>query len=323
MMYPLKFNRHLVKKIWGGRTLEKVLGIKLPENENYGESWEISSHPNGMTFVANGVLKGKSLEALLNEYKEELVGQEIYEKYGNKFPLLFKFLDINDKLSVQVHPDNEYSSKNEGELGKGECWYILEASDDAKLILGTKFGVTKDFFEKKVKNNDFEGLFNEISVKSGDLINIKPGLIHASLEGSILIYETQQNSDITYRIYDFDRLEEGQNRTLHLDKAVEVIDFNATPDIIRAEKIKAIKIKNTEIKKLLKEDYFSLDKISIVDKYTDYTDKNFKVFSVLRGFGTLQCGNISYELKKSDMYLIPANLEVSIEGNLSILKVYI
>ena len=232
MLYPLKFEKVFIEKVWGGREFEKSLNMTLPKDKNIGESWEVSAHPNGMGIVANGNLKGKTLQEILNEYKEKLVGEKVYKEYGNRFPLLIKYLDVNDRLSIQVHPDDEVALKKHNELGKSESWFIMEASKDAKLIMGMKKGVTKEEFLEKTAKNDFTGLFEEISVKKGDLIDINPGMVHASLEGSVLFAEIQENSDITYRIYDFDRVENGKKRELHLKDAADVIDFDAKAVII-------------------------------------------------------------------------------------------
>ena len=232
MIYPLRFEKVFIKKIWGGRALETELGMTLPENEIIGESWEVSAHSNGMSIVENGKLKGKTLQEVYDTYKSELVGEKVYEEYGHLFPLLIKYLDINDRLSIQVHPEDEQAMKKHNELGKSESWYVIEASDDAKLILGMAEGITKDQFVTKAKANDFSDMFKVKSVKAGDLIDINPGTVHASLEGSILIAEIQENSDITYRIYDFDREENGIKRELHIDEAAETIDFSKDVDVV-------------------------------------------------------------------------------------------
>ena len=236
-MYPIRFKKCFIDKIWGGRAFETNFGILLPPKRKIGELWEISSHKNGMSIVENGIYKDITLEFLIEKYGTELLGRDIIKRFSGKFPLLIKYLDINDKLSVQVHPDDEYALKNEGEFGKNECWYIIEASKDAKLILGLKKNMTKESFLEKSKNKDFKNMFNEVKVKKGDFINITPGVVHASLEGKILLCEIQQNSDITYRIYDFDRLENGVLRSLQLDKAADVIRFGEIP-VITNEKMR-------------------------------------------------------------------------------------
>ncbi|QNM15284.1 type I phosphomannose isomerase catalytic subunit [Fusobacterium hominis] len=320
-MYPLKFKRHFVDKVWGGRAFNKILNMDVSEEKLIGESWEVSSHRNGMSIVENGDLKGKTLKELVEEYKDKLVGVGVYKKYGSKFPLLIKYLDINDRLSVQVHPNDEYALKYENEFGKSECWYIMEASSDAKLILGIKSGISKSEFVERTKVNNFDGVFNEIAVKKGDFINITPGLVHASLSGNILLCEIQQSSDTTYRIYDFNRKVDGKLRELHLEKAYDVIDFNKYPEI-NNERV-AEYIGTTLKEKLLRCEYFNVDRLKIEKEYTDLKSENFKIYSILDGLGNLVVNGYEYPLKKGDNYLIPANLEVVITGNIELLKSWI
>lgn len=324
MLYPLKFEKIFKEKIWGGRKLESDLGMILPNENKFGESWEVACHKNGMSIVTNGELKGRSLEELLVKYKEKLVGQNIYKEFGNKFPLLIKYLDINDSLSVQVHPSNSYELLEEGELGKSEVWYIIEASQDAKLILGVKEGVSKEEFEEKSKNKEFKDLFNVVSVKKGDFINVNPGLAHTSASGSVLICEIQQNSDTTYRIYDFDRLVDGKPRELHLEKAIDVLDFEKKPDILRSGEAFVNRVEEASIEKLVKNEYFAVEKICVDGKYEERVEGRFKIFSIIEGEGEFDCDAKLYKIKKGDTYLIPASLESFIvRGKVAFLKSYI
>lgn len=314
MLYPLKFKKVLIPKVWGGRNLNKKLGIELPDDRNFGESWEVSSHKNGMSEVENGYLSGRQLQSLLEEFKSELVGEEIYTKYGNRFPLLIKYLDVNDRLSIQVHPSDEYALKNHNELGKCESWFIMYASDDAKLIMGMKKGVDKDLFIQKTKNNDFEDLFNVVSVKTGDIIDVIPGSVHASLEGSVIFAEIQENSDITYRIYDFDRLENGKKRELHLDRAAEVIDFNLIPEV------RDTNFKSDEVRKNISNtDFYSIDRIKIFDQFEDEY-RNMLIYSILEGEASIEYLDGSLKVKKGETVLIPANVKVKVKGNLELLR---
>lgn len=322
-MYPLKFKKIFKEKIWGSRKFETLLDMHMPSNINIGESWEVSLHGKDISIVENGCFAGKSLEELLNEYKEKLVGKEIFNKFHYQFPLLIKYLDINDKLSVQVHPDDEYAFKNEGEFGKSESWYIIEASPDAKIILGLKEGVTKNQFLEEIKKGDFMNSFNIINVKKGDFINIEPGLIHASLEGSIVICETQQNSDTTYRLYDFDRIVDGKLRPLHLDKAIEVINYNKRANISTEKSRINIKLENASMQELIKNKYFNIDKIIVDGEYQDFLNLNFKIFSILDGEGEIICNNYRENIKKGETFFIPAELDTKIIGKLEILKSYI
>ena len=314
MLYPLKFKKVLIPKVWGGRNLKEKLGIELPDDRNFGESWEVSSHKNGMSEVENGYLSGRQLQSLLEEFKQELVGEEIYTKYGNRFPLLIKYLDVNDRLSIQVHPSDEYALKNHNELGKCESWFIMYASDDAKLIMGMKKGINKEKFLEKTKNNDFVDLFNVVSVKTGDIIDVIPGSVHASLEGSVIFAEIQENSDITYRIYDFDRLDNGKKRELHLDRAAEVIDFNLIPEVRNTN------FKDDEIRKNISNtDFYSIDRIKILNEFED-SYKNMLIYSILEGEGVIEYLGESLKIKKGETVLIPANIKVKVKGSLELLR---
>lgn len=314
MLYPLKFKKVLIPKVWGGKNLQEKLGIELPDDRNFGESWEVSSHKNGMSEVENGYLSGRQLQSLLEEFKQELVGEEIYTKYGNRFPLLIKYLDVNDRLSIQVHPSDEYALKNHNELGKCESWFIMYASDDAKLIMGMKKGINKEKFLEKTKNNDFVDLFNVVSVKTGDIIDVIPGSVHASLEGSVIFAEIQENSDITYRIYDFDRLDNGKKRELHLDRAAEVIDFNLIPEVRNTN------FKDDEIRKNISNtDFYSIDRIKILDEFED-SYKNMLIYSILEGEGVIEYLGESLKIKKGETVLIPANIKVKVKGSLELLR---
>lgn len=322
MLYPLKFEKVFIEKVWGGREFEKSLNMTLPKDKNIGESWEVSAHPNGMGIVANGDLKGKTLQEILNEYKEKLVGEKVYKEYGNRFPLLIKYLDVNDRLSIQVHPDDEVALKKHNELGKSESWFIMEASKDAKLIMGMKKGVTKEEFLEKTAKNDFSGLFEEISVKKGDLIDINPGMVHASLEGSVLFAEIQENSDITYRIYDFDRVENGKKRELHLKEAADVIDFDARAVVINTD------FSNDENRKnIIKKKYYSIDKMKINEKFEDVNEKSMIIYSILNGKGKIEytLNNEKKEvlIQKGETVLVPVGMDVELIGELEILRTII
>ena len=252
-----------------------------------------------------------------------MLGEEIVKRFKGEFPLLIKYLDINDRLSVQVHPSDDYALRVEGEFGKSECWYVMEASEDATLILGVKDGVTKDIFKKKVESKDFSDLFNTIKVKKGDFINLLPGVVHATLEGSILICEVQQNSDTTYRIYDFDRLVDGKLRELHLDKALDVIDFERKVQISTSENRQKISLVGAKKEELVRGEYFNVDKYLIDGIFEDETNNNFKILSILDGVGEIICDNISYSIKKGDTYFIPAGLKTILKGKVEILKSYL
>ena len=322
-MYPLKFKKTLVKKVWGGRKFNTILNMTLPDDNLYGESWEVSSHKGGLSYIENGEYAGKTLIEVIESKKAEILGREICEKFKGEFPLLIKYLDINDRLSVQVHPSDEYALRVEGEFGKSECWYVMEASEDATLILGIKDGVTKQQFKEKVDKKDFDNLFNTVKVKKGDFINLLPGVVHATLEGSILICEVQQNSDTTYRIYDFDRLVDGKLRELHIDKALDVIDFDKKVEITSSANRQKIRLVGAEKEELVRGKYFNVDKYIVDGAFEDETNENFKILSILDGSGKILCNDISYLINKGDTYLIPARLKTQIIGKVEILKSYL
>ncbi|ERK55109.1 mannose-6-phosphate isomerase, class I [Leptotrichia sp. oral taxon 879 str. F0557] len=325
MLYPMKFKKFFVEKVWGGREFETKLGMKLPEGKKIGESWEVSAHPHGMGIVENGALTGQRLDDIYKKYKGELAGKKVYEKYQDKFPLLIKYLDVNDRLSIQVHPSDEVALKKHNEFGKSESWYIMEASDDATLIMGMKPGITKEKFLEKVEKNDFDGLFKEKTVKKGDFIDITPGTVHASLKGSVLFAEVQQNSDVTYRIYDFDRIDEnGKKRELHLQDSADVIDFG-----------KEVEIKNTDFddsengkdilrKHIIKKEYYSIDKLKFSDSFEDVNNESMTIYSILEGEGKIVWGeNEGLSIKKGETVLIPVGINIKTIGSFEILRTVI
>jgi len=255
------------------------------------------------------------LQEVYDEYKGKLVGEKVYNEYGQRFPLLIKYLDVNDRLSIQVHPDDEVANRKHNELGKSESWFIMEASDDAVLIMGMKPGITKEIFIEKAKNNDFSGMFEEISVKKGDLIDITPGMVHASLKGSVLFAEIQENSDITYRIYDFDRIENGKKRELHIDDAAEVIDFGKKADITKTE------FENGETRKnIIKKKYYSIDKVKVEEKFEDINEESMIIYSILEGKGSIESSNSTLDIQKGESVLVPPHIKVTLKGNFEILR---
>jgi len=322
-MYPLKMKKNLIEKVWGGHNFKEKLNFKVEEDKLYGESWEVSCREDVMSYVENGEFKGKSIFEVIQMDRKNFLGEEIVKRFPNKFPLLIKFLDVNNKLSVQVHPNDEYAMRVEKTLGKSESWYVMDASPDAKLIIGIKSGVSKEQFIKKVENKDFNGIFNYINVKKGDFINIKPGTVHATIEGNVLICEPQENSDITYRIYDFDRKVNGKLRKLSLEKAIEVIDFSSRPEISSSISRKKEYFTAGEKEKLKKGKHFNVDKFLINGKFEDDINNNFKIYSILNGNGYILSDGKEYSCQKGETFFIPAKLETIINGKIEMLKTYI
>jgi mannose-6-phosphate isomerase len=218
-LYPLTFHPVYKEKIWGGRKFAQLFGRELPP-EPIGESWDVAAHPNGMSVVDRGELQGMTLGEVLQAYGTDLVGGE---EHLEKFPLLFKFIDAADDLSVQVHPDDAYAAAHEGdELGKTELWYVVHSEPGGAIIWGTKPGVTKADFARALEAGGEAVLdcLNRVEVKAGDIFPMSAGMVHALLKG-VVVAEIQQNSDTTYRVYDWDR-----GRELHIEKALDVIDFS-------------------------------------------------------------------------------------------------
>jgi mannose-6-phosphate isomerase len=225
-LYPLTFTPVLRDYIWGGRNLEQLYARQLPPGRT-AESWEISGHPTASTVVDSGPLRGRSLPQVLATFGTELVGtRAAWALKREKFPLLVKLLDAEKPLSVQVHPTDDYALRHEdGELGKTEMWYVLHAQPGAQLILGLQPGVTPEDFRQAVAQNQLEPFLHYLPVKAGDAVFVSAGTVHAIMEG-VVIAEIQQNSDTTYRLYDWGRLgADGKPRPLHVDKALQVIDF--------------------------------------------------------------------------------------------------
>lgn len=319
-MYPLRFHKVLKEKVWGGRDFEAFLGLSLPAGRSFGESWEVSAHPNGPSVVAEGPWAGRTLPDLVAAEGPRLLGREVHRAYRGVFPLLIKYLDIHDKLSIQVHPDDAYALAHEGEFGKSECWYVLKASPDAQLVLGMAPGVTREVFAERSAAGRWEGLFREVAVAAGDFVHVVPGTVHASLRGSVLIAEIQQNSDTTYRIYDFDRLENGVKRPLHLDKALDVIGFAEEPRLRRAGTRARQDRDGTILEPLVSDPQYQVDRLEVSTTWTEPVEDRFKVLSILEGGGALIHAGKAYLCEEGQTWLLPAGLDVQIQGIVSLLR---
>lgn len=223
--YPLKFKPILHQKIWGGDKLKNQLN-KNTALDNVGESWEISTVPGSVSIVENGEYAGWTLIDLIKEFKGDLVGDKVYEQFGNEFPLLIKFIDAKENLSVQLHPNDELAKKRHNSFGKTEMWYVMDADEDSKLQIGFNQPITKEKYLENLKLGKILDILNFEKPKKGDSYFIKPGTVHA-IGAGCLIAEIQQTSDVTYRIYDWDRVDDkGSSRELHTDLAVEAIGYH-------------------------------------------------------------------------------------------------
>lgn len=281
------------------------------------ESWEISTNDDGVSTIINPSMNNMTLKELFNniEKRKDIFGTKTVKM--DKFPLLIKFIDANSNLSVQVHPNDEYAKKNENDTGKTEMWYILDCAPNAQIICGMKETVKQEDVEEIVKNNKIKENLNYINIQKGDSIYIPSGTIHAIL-GNTLICEIQQNSNLTYRVYDWDRLgKDGRPRQLHIDKAIDVINVQTKPEL----KHKTEEICST----LVHSEFFTVERIKVEQEYKDTSSKkSFYAVNIIEGNGKIETQNNQYEIKKGDSFLIPANLgEYIVKGNLEFLKSYI
>jgi mannose-6-phosphate isomerase len=306
-LYPMVFKPVLKDYIWGGRNLENI-GRKLPEKVNIAESWEISSHPDGMTEVKNGIYAGKSIPELLDLLGEDLIGtKNSWALDLHKFPLLVKLLDANQRLSVQVHPNDTYAREHEvNELGKTEMWVVLYAKPDAKIIYGLSKKTTPNAFHQAILKGNTERYLNWVSIKAGDHICVPSGTLHAICEGA-LIAEIQQNSNTTYRVYDWNRLgADDQPRTLHVDKALDVINFDqvalnlSEPEIIE-------KCASWICERLCQNKYFTTDRYLMNSgaRFSGFCDgSTFEIWGVLSGAVEIA----GYRMTDVQFVLLPAAL---------------
>jgi len=229
-LYPLKFKPVLKDKIWGGSKIKSVLGIDFTPLPNCGEAWVLSGVNENQTGIVNGFLAGNELNELVEVYMGELVGDDVYERFGDEFPILVKFIDAAEYLSIQVHPDDELAAKRNIGYGKSEMWYIIDADPDAELISGFSRKVDAKTYLEHLENKNLLDILNVEKVAKGDVFYMPAGRVHALGPGTFLA-EIQQTSDTTYRIYDWDRVDsEGNSRELHIDEALEAIDFNVYDD---------------------------------------------------------------------------------------------
>lgn len=299
MKEPIFFEPVFQERIWGGTALKNIFGYQIPSKKT-GECWAISGHANGVSTVKNGKFRGKPLDKLWIE-APELFGDQKSEK----FPLLVKILDANADLSIQVHPDDEYAQQYEkGEYGKTECWYVLDCHENAEIVLGHS-AKTKDELIQLIQTNEWDKLIKRVPISRGDFIYVPSGTIHALCKGT-LILEIQQNSDTTYRFYDYDRQDhKGKKRELHLKKAIEVVSIPHEEPIIQFSVNK--KGKNRFIT-FIESEHFTVNKWEITKSIQMPTNKSFLMVSIIDGKGALKIKNNQYELNKGDHFILPAGM---------------
>ncbi|MEJ6674230.1 MAG: mannose-6-phosphate isomerase [Polaribacter sp.] len=323
-LYPLKFTPVFKYRLWGGEKLKSVLNKKYTET-NIGESWEISAVEEGETVVAAGSLQGKTLQDLIKEYKGAFLGKAVYEQFGNDFPLLIKFIDAKTPLSIQVHPGNEIAKERHNSFGKNEMWYVMEADAAAELIVGFDKKLAKEAYQKSVADGSILNLMHHENVAEGDTFYIPTGRVHA-IGAGVLLAEIQQTSDITYRMFDYNRVDAktGKLRDLHNDLAIDVIDFECHESYKTSYATK----KNVS-NALVHSPYFTSNLLIIEGSLKkDYSSlDSFVIYICVAGAIELSCNNEIFSFKRGETMLLPAaqehvELKAISEGS-KLLEVYL
>lgn len=302
--------------LWGGKKLKEEYG-KNSDLDIVAETWELSTHPDGLTIIGSGEYEGKTLLEYIKEKGKDALGLKC--SLENDIPILIKFIDAKDALSIQVHPDNEYALKNENDFGKTEMWYIVEAEENAKLIYGFNKDLTKEEFENAIKQNTLSEYINEIDIKAGDTFFIEPGTMHAIGKGT-LIAEIQQRSNVTYRIYDFGRLgADGKPRELHIEKALDVTNLKKTEKTTVDYSFE--KNDDANIANLANCIYFNVDLLKLNGNINlEANELSFNSILILNGECEIISEKEKLNLKKGDSAFIPANFgKYTISGNSDII----
>lgn len=319
--YPIKLKPILKEKIWGGRKLVEVLQ-KDSNIKKLGESWEISGHEGDVSVVENGPLQGRKLDDLIKEYQGDFVGEKIYKKFGNKFPLLIKFIDARENLSVQLHPDDQMAMERHNSFGKTEMWVIIDADEDSEIIMGFKPGVDKKDYLTSLESGNLENILNSEKVKKGDAFFIGPGKVHA-IGAGILLAEIQQTSDITYRIFDYNRRDDsGELRELHTEQAIDAIDFKKQDYFeLRYEK------KINQASNVAQCKYFTTNYIAVNGKVErDFNNlDSFVIYMCLKGEAEITLQDNSETFTKGQSLLLPANCDKAVisSENCELLEIYV
>ncbi|WP_417365358.1 type I phosphomannose isomerase catalytic subunit [Flavobacterium beibuense] len=317
-LYPLIFEPILKDRIWGGTKLQSDLGKNIP-TQTTGESWELSAVPGDVSVVSEGVYKNKPLSELLEQFPKEILGQKVHEQFGTQFPLLFKFLDARDDLSIQVHPNDELAKQRHNSFGKTEMWYVMQADEGARIIVGFKHKSSPEEYVEHLNNKNLIEILNEVKVKKGDVFFLETGTIHA-IGAGIVIAEIQQTSDITYRIYDWDRVDvQGKSRELHVEQALDAMNYDTTDT--QKHYTKTENSTNVMVNcPYFTTSYFPLKGEANVNK----NGSSFTVYICTEGEYTFEDNGKSYSFKKGDTILVPAALkDFSLKGEATLLEICI
>lgn len=321
-LYPIKFNPIYSYRIWGGDKLKTILN-KIYNEESIGESWEISDVKGNETKVSEGNLKGETLKQLITTYKGDFVGNRVYDIFGNDFPLLIKFIDAKTPLSIQVHPSNALAKERHNSFGKNEMWYVMQAEEGAELIIGFNQKVEKESYTNHLNNSTLSEILNIEKVKKGDTYYIPTGRVHA-IGAGVLLAEIQQTSDVTYRIYDYNRVDNktGNKRELHTDLAVDAIDFEFYDDYKTT-----YNSHTNSSNKLVHSPYFKTNFITLKGELMkDYSNlDSFVIYMCVDGFLELIFNEELYKLKKGETILLPAVIDqITLKtNNADLLEIYL
>ncbi|MEL4308070.1 type I phosphomannose isomerase catalytic subunit [Joostella sp. CR20] len=302
--YPLKFTPIFKEYLWGGTKLKDILQKEV-STETASESWELSGVDGNVSVVKNGSLQGKSLQELINVYKEELVGNSVFKRFGTTFPILIKFIDAKLDLSVQLHPNNELAQKRHNSFGKTEMWHVLQAEPNAKLIIGFNKTISREEYLKHLEEGQLLEILNQEPVKAGDAFFINTGKVHR-IGAGILLAEIQQTSDITYRIFDYNRTDkEGNKRELHTELALDAIDYQQKDDFV----VSYEKEFNTS-NKMVACEHFITNYINVVGTYVKQLicRDSFTIYICVEGQAQLKVGDFTETLVKGETVLIPASI---------------
>lgn len=326
MLYPLKFKPRIKERIWGGSAIlnkRSKAAARLDKSKPYGESWDLSSVKGDISVVTNGFLKGNNLTEIIEVYMGDLVGEQHFERFGLEFPLLVKYLDCNDKLSVQVHPDDTLAEERHNSYGKTEAWYVADCKPGAAIYLGFKdLNITREEYLAAVAESRLAELLNRIEVKKGDVFYIPAGTVHA-LGAGIEVVEVQQTSDVTYRIYDWDRVDaSGKGRELHTALAVDAIDFEADADLLH----KQYNLSKGGVAKVIDTQFFTMSLMDVDgSKSLDRSSlDSFIIYIALCGDFKISADGKEESLANGELILVPAQCcDIEFEGNGQIMEVYI
>ncbi|KQB41420.1 Mannose-6-phosphate isomerase [Flavobacterium daejeonense] len=317
-VYPLQFVPILKERIWGGEKLKTVLNKSI-ESVTTGESWELSTVEGDVSVVANGALKGRTLMQLIDESPNEILGTAVYQKFGKQFPLLFKYLDAREDLSIQVHPNDELAKERHNSFGKTEMWYIMQADADARIIVGFKEESNAEEYVSNLKNKSLLSILDAVKVKSGDVFFLETGTVHA-IGAGLVVAEIQQTSDITYRIYDFDRVDaQGNERELHIDQALDAINYD------KVDTYKGYAKEVNQSNSVVDCPYFTTNFIPLDGEINmSKNGETFTVYMCVEGVFEIVYNEVKYSYKKGDTVLIPAAIDSFVlSGKASVLEIYI